>query len=103
MGRLRLDDLERLVPPEDPGLPTQSLPPAGAVPHAYCPLIRRRCADVDCRDCPAFLQAYSGHIAWLCSVCAGDAPKDARRPFWADGGCDGCGFQSFILSAFEFE
>lgn len=103
MGRLRLEELAQLVPAPDRGLPTRSAAPAGAVPHAYCPLIRRRCADVDCRTCPAFENAYYGHIVWLCSVCADEAPVAARRPFWADGACDRCATQSFVLSAFEFD
>ena len=103
MGRLRLDELEELLPEPDQGLPTRSAPAPGAVPHAYCPLIKRKCADVDCRACPAFENAYDGHIAWLCSVCAEEAPSESRRPYWADGACDGCGFRTFVLSAFEFD
>lgn len=65
---------------------------------AYCPIIKRYCGDVDCGRCPTLqqllLEVMPEHL-WVCTVCV---PEMSRvEPFWHDGPCELCGFESCVL------
>lgn len=66
---------------------------------AYCPVIARRCALVDCGACKA-LEEDLGEIAraWACSSCSRNLGSWSRRPYWKDGECSFCGERSIVLT-----
>jgi len=95
----------------DPTLPGE----AGEETLVFCPklkhatqYLRRRlppgrynrggmCGDVNCGRCPvllADLEERSPDYAWVCSSCTDGFYIE---PYWTDGACVACGFQSSVL------
>lgn len=61
---------------------------------AYCPLLERRCGDVDCGRCALIEEEFGADILWVCTTCTTDLEI---LPFWGDGECGICGFESCVL------
>jgi hypothetical protein len=69
---------------------------------AYCPVLRTstgygQCRDVDCGRCPHLYDMLTDEhpdYTWVCSNCT-DGLK--MLPFWADGSCESCGYESAVL------
>ena len=65
---------------------------------AYCPITARYCGDVDCGRCESLsqilMETMPGYL-WVCTVCTTDA--SFVEPFWHDGECELCGFESSVL------
>jgi hypothetical protein len=62
---------------------------------SYCPIIDRRCGDMDCIGCPDLEKEIPGG-SWLCSACA-EQLGEKSYPHWGEGDCDGCGDRSSFL------
>lgn len=53
------------------------------------------CGNVDCGRCDLPQEEYADIvIVWLCTVCSDDAHV---LPYYGDGECSWCGFESSIL------
>jgi hypothetical protein len=66
---------------------------------AYCPVIERSCGHVDCGNCPALREVLWETMPDFCWVCTECRPLMRHiDPFWADGSCDVCGFESCVLA-----
>ena len=96
------EDREQLQEPEDLRLDPSSELSQDYLAPCYCPILawfsrgdRRRCGDVDCGRCP-HLEEYYGEddFIWVCSTCTKSLEI---HPYWADGACAICGFESSIL------
>ena len=70
--------------------------------EAFCPLLfaatkggRGICGDVQCGSCD-YLRLFIGQkeVLWLCSSCS---PGARSLPFWKDGNCEACGYESVVL------
>jgi len=89
--------------------------PSGAGLLVFCPLLKRctksagahlppgrynrggMCGDVDCGRCSVLREELEGRqpdYVWVCSRCTDGF---AIEPYWADGKCDACGFESSVL------
>lgn len=97
LDRLRSLDVEGLEPQRVPETVRAVDEP---VKLAYCPLLaahsdRSLCSVVDCRRC-AFprLEFEDIDTAWLCTKCA---ERARALPYWGDGKCEGCGYESSVL------
>ena len=81
----------------DPTLPDEEAPVA-----AYCPVRHRyedvkMCESVDCGRCQLLekeLEERAPDHTWVCSRCTAGLKM---QPFWKDGACEACGYESPVL------
>ena len=88
-----------------PTLPTEAPDSQQAVKLAFCPLLFLAegvglCGDVCCRTCAHLENTFADKAtAWLCTKCSEAAT--VSHPFWSDGHCDACGYESSVLVLVE--
>lgn len=87
----------RKLPPDfsldPPELPTEGKKAHDPIHLAYCPLAEKSCSNVQCEACSLVDEAFPGGL-WVCSVCA-----EGLRilPYYGNGSCELCGFESGVL------
>ena len=102
LAEARLRTQQRVLRPPPPLVVDPTLPSEDVPQPVYCPVRHQHedvkmCGHVDCGRCELLarelLDRTSDHT-WVCSTCT-----DGLRvlPYWKDGECEACGYESPVL------